>query len=89
MNSLLEKCNKLGLKMTEQRRIITQVLSESKDHQYFELVYKRASKVDKNIGSQQYIELLNFLKKTTLLKNMNLRMVGFAMKKYQRNIMII
>ena len=50
MNSLLEKCNKLGLKMTEQRRVITQVLSESKDHPDVELVYKRASKIDKNIG---------------------------------------
>ena len=48
MNSLLDKCNKLGLKMTEQRRIITQVLSESKDHPDVELVYKRASKIDKN-----------------------------------------
>ena len=28
--------------MTEQRRIITQVLSESKDHPDVELVYKRA-----------------------------------------------
>ena len=78
MNSLLEKCNKLGLKMTEQRRIITQVLSESKDHPDVELVYKRASKLIKILVSQQYIELLNFLKRTTLLKNMNLRMVGFA-----------
>ena len=50
MNSLLEKCNKLGLKMTEQRRVITQVLSDSKDHPDVELVYKRASKIDKNIG---------------------------------------
>ena len=48
MNSLLEKCNKLGLKMTEQRRVITQVLSDSKDHPDVELVYKRASKIDKN-----------------------------------------
>ena len=44
MNSLLEKCNKLGLKMTEQRRVIVQVLSDSKDHPDVELVYKRASK---------------------------------------------
>ena len=36
--------------MTEQRRVITQVLSESKDHPDVELVYKRASKIDKNIG---------------------------------------
>ena len=50
MMSLLDKCSKLGLKMTEQRKIIVQVLSESKDHPDVELVFKRASKVDKNIG---------------------------------------
>ena len=50
MDSLLKKCNKLGLKMTEQRKIIVKVLSESKDHPDVELVYKRASEVDKNIG---------------------------------------
>ena len=48
--SLLDKCSKLGLKMTEQRKIIVQVLSESKDHPDVELVFKRASKIDKNIG---------------------------------------
>jgi len=50
MMSLLDKCSNLGLKMTEQRKIIVQVLSESKDHPDVELVFKRASKVDKNIG---------------------------------------
>ena len=50
MISLLEKCLKLGLKMTEQRKIIVKVLSESKDHPDVELVFSRASKVDKNIG---------------------------------------
>ena len=50
MTSLLNKCNKLGLKMTEQRKIIVKVLSSSKDHPDVELVYKRASKIDKNIG---------------------------------------
>ena len=50
MSSILDKCSKLGLKMTEQRRIIVQVLSESKDHPDVELVYQRASSIDKNIG---------------------------------------
>ena len=36
--------------MTEQRKIIVQVLSESKDHPDVELVYKRASSIDNNIG---------------------------------------
>ncbi len=50
MSSLLKKCNELGLKMTDQRKIIVEVLSNSKDHPDVELVYKRASKIDKNIG---------------------------------------
>ena len=50
MSSLLDKCNKLGLKMTEQRKVIVQVLADSKDHPDVELVYKRASEKDKNIG---------------------------------------
>ena len=50
MSSLLDKCNKLGLKMTEQRKVIVQVLSDSKDHPDVELVYQRASEIDKNIG---------------------------------------
>ena len=50
MTSLLDKCNKLGLKMTEQRKVIVQVLTDSKDHPDVELVYQRASEIDKNIG---------------------------------------
>ena len=50
MTSLLEKCTKLGLKMTGQRRIIVQVLSESTDHPDVEAVHQRASKIDKGIG---------------------------------------
>ncbi len=49
-DSLLEKCNKLGLKMTEQRKVIVKVLSESTDHPDVESVYRRASKVDTSIG---------------------------------------
>ena len=50
MSSLLKKCNELGLKMTDQRKVIVEVLSNSKDHPDVELVYKRASEIDKNIG---------------------------------------
>ena len=50
MSSLLKKCNELGLKMTDQRKVIVEVLSNSKDHPDVELVYKRASAIDKNIG---------------------------------------
>ena len=50
MTSLLDKINKLGLKMTDQRRTIVKVLSESNDHPDVELVYQRVAKIDSKIG---------------------------------------
>lgn len=47
---LEQKCIEKGLKMTEQRRVIAQVLSESKDHPDVEMLYERASKVDSKIS---------------------------------------
>ncbi|WP_169543554.1 MULTISPECIES: Fur family transcriptional regulator [Sneathiella] len=51
MPSRLEQlCVDKGLRMTEQRRVIARVLSESQDHPDVELVYKRASDVDDTIS---------------------------------------
>ncbi|MBO0332571.1 transcriptional repressor [Sneathiella sp. CAU 1612] len=43
-------CLDKGLRMTEQRRVIARVLSESQDHPDVELVYKRASEIDDTIS---------------------------------------
>lgn len=43
-------CLDKGLRMTEQRRVIARVLSESQDHPDVELVYKRASNLDDTIS---------------------------------------
>ncbi|WP_169566870.1 Fur family transcriptional regulator [Sneathiella limimaris] len=43
-------CIDKGLRMTEQRRVIARVLSESDDHPDAELVYKRAVEVDDTIS---------------------------------------
>ena len=49
--SKLEKlCADLGMKITEQRRIIARVLSLSKDHPDVEEVYQRSMKVDDKIS---------------------------------------
>ena len=49
MNRILDRCNELGLKMTDQRKVIVQVLSDSKDHPDVELVYQRAAKKKKDM----------------------------------------
>src|SRR5712691_4771045 len=51
MTSRLEQlCLDKGLKMTEQRRVIAQVLSDSADHPDVEKVYRRATVVDPRIS---------------------------------------
>lgn len=43
-------CAERGLKMTDQRRVIARVLSESSDHPDVESLHKRATAVDPNIS---------------------------------------
>ncbi|MDX1712083.1 MAG: Fur family transcriptional regulator [Rhodovibrionaceae bacterium] len=43
-------CADKGLKMTEQRRVIARVLSQSTDHPDVEQLYQRATKVDSRIS---------------------------------------
>jgi Fur family ferric uptake transcriptional regulator len=45
-----ELCRERGLKMTGQRRIIAQVLSDAEDHPDAEEVYRRASLLDDKIS---------------------------------------
>jgi Fur family ferric uptake transcriptional regulator len=51
MISRLEQlCEQKGLKMTEQRRVIARVLSDSDDHPDVEQVYRRATEIDPHIS---------------------------------------
>ena len=51
MTSRLEQlCVEKGMKMTDQRRLIARVLSESEDHPDVEEVYRRASEFDPKIS---------------------------------------
>jgi Fur family ferric uptake transcriptional regulator len=43
-------CEEKGLKMTEQRRVIARVLSDSDDHPDVEQVYRRATEIDPHIS---------------------------------------
>ena len=49
-NWIEKKCSEHGLRMTEQRRVIAQVLSDSDDHPDAEELYARASAIDPKIS---------------------------------------
>ena len=45
-----QKCLKKGLKLTDQRKIVARVMSESKDHPDVDELFKRVTKVDTKIS---------------------------------------
>ncbi len=49
-DTILDRCEARGLRMTEQRRIIAGVLEEAEDHPDVEELYFRASAVDPKIS---------------------------------------
>ena len=48
--NIIKRCEQNGLRMTEQRRIVAQVLETSEDHPDVEALYARASKLDPKIS---------------------------------------
>ena len=68
METLLDKCKKLGLKLTEQRKIIVRVLSDSLDHPDVESVHKRAVKIDKKIGIATVYRTIKLFEDNNLLE---------------------
>ena len=48
--TIIERCEAKGLRMTEQRRVIARVLEKSDDHPDVEELYARASAVDSGIS---------------------------------------
>ncbi len=49
-DSIEKKCEAKGVKLTEQRKIIAKVMSESNDHPNVDELYNRVSKIDSKIS---------------------------------------
>ena len=48
--SIVQKCLLKGVKLTDQRKIIAKVMSQSKDHPDVDELYNRVSKIDSKIS---------------------------------------
>ena len=86
---LLEKCQEIGLRLTEQRRIIAHVLTESNDHPDVNEVYLRANEIDSKISLATVYRTLKLFEDANILENMILKMVARGMRKPLMVIMII
>ncbi len=68
MTSRLEQlCIDKGLKMTEQRRVIARVLSDSADHPDVEAVYRRAAELDPKISIATVYRTVRLLQEANIL----------------------
>jgi Fur family ferric uptake transcriptional regulator len=68
MESRIERlCVERGLKMTGQRRVIAQVLSEAEDHPDVEELYRRASALDRRISIATVYRTVRLLEENGIL----------------------
>jgi len=68
MNSIEEKCKKVGVRLTEQRKVIVQVMSKAKDHPDVDELYKRASQVDNKISIATVYRTVKLLEECGILE---------------------
>ncbi len=65
--SLEEQCAARGMRMTDQRRIIAQVIQKASDHPDVEELYRRASAIDAGISLSTVYRTLNLFEETGLV----------------------
>lgn len=66
-------CIKAGMRMTDQRRVIAQVLSTATDHPDVEEVYRRASKVDDKISIATVYRTVRLFEEAGILERHDFR----------------
>ena len=68
MTLLEQRCIEAGLKMTDQRRLVLRVLSESDDHPSVETVFQRARQADSSISIATVYRTLHLLSEMELVQ---------------------
>jgi Fur family ferric uptake transcriptional regulator len=66
--NIIQRCGQKGLRMTEQRRIVAQVLEISNDHPDVEELYARASKLDPRISIATVYRAVKLFEETGILE---------------------
>ena len=66
-------CAEKGLKMTEQRRVIARVLSESSDHPDVEQLHRRATEIDPHISIATVYRTVRLFEEASILERHDFR----------------
>jgi len=69
-DSIIERCEARGLRMTGQRRVIAQVLDTSHDHPDVEEIYARASAIDAGISLATVYRTVKLFEEVNILERL-------------------
>ena len=68
MNNIEEKCVAKGVRLTEQRKVIAQVMSEASDHPDVDELHKRVNKIDKKISIATVYRTVKLLEESGIVE---------------------
>ncbi|MDE2760674.1 MAG: Fur family transcriptional regulator [Paracoccaceae bacterium] len=67
LGTLLQHCEKIGLRLTDQRRAVVSVLEKARDHPNIQDLYERASLVDPNLSIATVYRTVKLLEELDIL----------------------
>lgn len=73
MNRIEKACQDKGMRMTEQRRVIAQVIAESDDHPDVEEMHRRAAAVDDRISIATVYRTVRLFEDSGILERVDFR----------------
>ena len=65
--SIEEKCKQKGIKLTDHRKLVAQIMSTSHDHPNVDELYKRVSKIDSKISIATVYRTVKLFEETGIL----------------------
>lgn len=74
MRNILERCERQGLRMTEQRRAIARVLDNSEDHPDVNAIHRRALRADPGISIATVYRTLKLFEEVGILERLEFGM---------------
>ena len=66
-DSIEERCRKKGVKLTDQRKLVAQIMSKTRDHPNVDELYKRVSKIDSKISIATVYRTVKLFEETGIL----------------------
>ena len=70
LETISERCKKVGIRLTGQRRLIIKVLEVSKDHPDVETLFERANKIDSKVSIATVYRTVKVLKNAGILEKL-------------------